>query len=216
MFRNKSSLVNPDVNASQKTHLFKGDLGREDDVGAVSLVLGVLLVPEDEGDVGRGAVGRLVPLPGEGDPGARLPALLHHHVEHLLFGPQAAAVGVEAAAGDLDVLGAAVHHLLQGHQQVVHHLVALQTPLASPQAGVVAGRPVHVAEGEAPEGVEQVVLVGLGAEEDVKVVGAVEEGGEGGVGVAVEVIAETLALARHWHPIFKAWKNTQRKQEGVD
>ena len=178
-----------------KTHLFEGDLGGEDDVGAVSLVLVVLLVPEDEGDVGRGAVGRLVPLPGEGDPGARLPALLHHHVQHLLFGPQAAAVGVEAAARDLDVLGAAVHHLLQGHQQVVHHLVALQTPLAPPQAGVVAA--VHVAEGEAPEGVEEVVFVGLGAEEDVEVVGAVEEGGEGGVGVAVEVIAETLALARH-------------------
>jgi len=178
-----------------QTHLLEGDLGREDDVGAVSLVVRVLLVPEDEGDVGGRAVGRLVSLPGEGDLGPRFPAFLHHHVQHLLLGAQAAApVGVEAAAGDLHVLGAPLHHLVQGHQQVVHHLVALQPPLASPRA---VGEPARVAVGEPPEGVEGVLLgVVVVAEEDVEVVGAVEEGGEGGVGIRVGVTAGTVALAR--------------------
>lgn len=179
-----------------KTHLFQGDRGGVDDVGAVPLVLGVLLVPEDEGDVSGGVVGRLVPLPGEGDLGPRLPAFFHHHVQHLLLGAQAAPVGVEAAAGDLHVLGAALHHLVQGHQQVVHHLVALQPPLASSQAAAV-GDPAHVAEGEPPEGVEELFFaVVVVAKEDVEVVGAVEEGGEGGVGIGVEVVAGDVALAR--------------------
>lgn len=150
-----------------QTHLFQGDLGRVDDVGAIPPVAGVLLVPEDEGDVGGGAAGRLVPLSGEGDPGARPPAFLHHHVQHLLLGPQAMAFWAQAASGDLHVLGAAVHHLLQGHQQVVHHLLALPPAVSA----VVAGEPVDVAEGEAPEGVEQIVFaVKVGAEEGIKVV----------------------------------------------
>lgn len=173
-----------------QTHLFEGDLGRVENVGAVSLVLVVLLVPENEGDVGGGAVGRLVPFPGEGDLGARPPAFLHHHVQHLLLRPQAAAVWVEAAAGDLHMLSAALHHLVQGHQELVHHLFALQPPLAPGQIAAVLGRePAHVAEGEPPERVEEVVL---GVEvEEVKVVRAIEEGG---VGVALEIVAENFAL----------------------
>lgn len=179
-----------------QTHLLECDLGREDDVGAVSLVLRVLFVPEDEGDVCRGVIRRLVSLSWEGDLGPRFPSFLHHHVEHLLLGSHAASVGVEATTCDLHMLGAALHHLLQGHQEVVHHFVALQTPLASPALALV--EPSDVTEGEAPEGVEEVFFaVGFIAEEDVEVVGAVEEGGEGGVGVGVEVVAESVALARH-------------------
>lgn len=194
------------------SHLFEGDLGCEDDVGALSLVLWVLLVPENEGDVCRGVVGRLVSLPGEGDLGPGFPAFLHHHVEHLVFRPHAAPVGVEAAAGDLHVLGAAVHHLVKGHQQVVHHRLALQAPLASPQPALVAGEPTQVAEGEPSEGVEEVIFaITVVAKEDVEVVGAVEEGGEGGVGVAGEIIAESVALACQWHSIFKTWKPQKTK-----
>lgn len=94
------------------THLFKGDAGCEDDVGAVSLVLRVLLVPENEGDVCRGVVGCLISLPGEGDLGSCLPAFLHHYTEHLFFCSQAAAIRVQAAAGDLHMLRAALHHLI--------------------------------------------------------------------------------------------------------
>lgn len=94
-----------------------------------------------------------------------------------------------------------MHHLLQGHQQVVHHLVTLQPPLASSQPALVASEPAHVAEGEPSEGVEEVVFaVEVRAKEEVKVVWAVE----GGMGVTLEVIAENFALARHWHSIFKS------------
>lgn len=187
MFRNLSWIL--------QTHLFEGDLGRVDDVGAIPPVVGVLLVPEDEGDVGGGAAGRLVPLSGEGDPGPRSPAFLHHHVQHLLLGPQAVAFWAQAASGDLHVLRAAVHHLLQGHRQVVHHLFAL-TP-AGP--AIVAGEPVDVAEGEPPEGVEQIVFaVKVGAEEEIEVVR------EGSLGVAVEMVAEHFALSCTRNPIFKA------------
>lgn len=174
------------------THFFKGDLGDVYDVGAISLVAWVVFIPEDEGDVCGAAAGRLVSLPGEGDPGSCFPALLHHHVQHLLFGPQAAAVGVEATTGDLHLLRAALHHVVQGHGQVVHHGVSLQPLLAFPHAGLVAGEPAQVAEGELPEGVEQVVFVVAVASEDVKVVRVVEEGGKCGVGV---VVAEQVALA---------------------
>lgn len=175
-----------------QTHLFKGDLGGVDNVGAIPPVAGVLLVPEDEGDVGGGAVGRLVPLPGEGDPGPRSPAFLHHHVQHLLLGPQAMAFWAQAASGDLHVLRASVHHLLQGHRQVMHHLFAL-TPAVS---AVVA---VNVAEGEPPEGVEQIVFaVKVGAEEEIVVVR------EGSLGVVVEMVAEHFALSCTRNPIFKA------------
>lgn len=178
-----------------QTHLFEGDLGCVDDVGAIPPVVGVLLVREDEGDVGGGAVGRLVPLSGEGDAGPGSPALLHHHVQHLLLGPQAVTFWAQAASGDLHVLGAAVHHLLQGHRQVVHHLFAL-TPAV---CAVVAGEPVHVAEGEPPEGVEQIIFaVKVGAEEEIKVVR------EGGVGVAVELVAEHFALSCTRDAVFKA------------
>lgn len=190
-----------------QTHLFEGDLGRVENVGAVSLVLVVLLVPENEGDVGGGAVGCLVAFPGEGDLGARPPAFLHHHVQHLLFCPQAAAVGVEATARDLNVLGAAVHHLVQGHQQLVHHLFALQPPLAPAQTAILAWDPAHVAEGEPPERVEEVVL-GVKVKE-VKLVWAVEEGREGGVGIALEIIAENFALVGQWHSAFKACKDKE-------
>lgn len=179
--------------AMHQTHLFKGDLGRVDEVGALSLVLRMLLVPENEGDVCGGAVGGLVPLPGEGDLGSRFPAFLYHHIQHLLFCSQGAAVWVEAAAGNLHMLGAALHHLLQGHQQVVHHHFALQAPRAFPQATLGACRPAHVAEGEPSEGVEEVVVALFVAKEDVEVVRAIEEGGEGGVGVAVEIAAENVA-----------------------
>lgn len=177
-----------------QTHLFKGDLGRVDDVGAIPPVAGVLLVPEDEGDVGGGAVGRLVPLSGEGDPGPCSPAFLHHHVQHLLLRPQAMAFWAQAAPGDLHVLCAAVHDLLQGHWQVVHHLFAL-TPAGST---IVTGEPVNVAEGEPPEGVEQIVLaLKVGAKEEIKVVC------EGSMGVAVEMVVERFALSCR-NPIFKA------------
>lgn len=75
-----SQTLNPDRPLRHQTHLFEADLGCVNDVGAISPVLGVLLVPENEGDVGRGAVGRLVSLPGESDLGPRSPAFLHHHV----------------------------------------------------------------------------------------------------------------------------------------
>lgn len=169
----------------------------------------MLLVPENEGDVGGGAVGRLVPFPGEGDLGTGLPAFLHHHVQHLLLCPQTAAVRVEAAAGDLHVLGAAVHHLVEGHQQLMHHFFALQPPLAPAQTAILAREPAHVAEGEPPEWVEEVVL-GIEVEE-VKVVRAVEEGGEGGVRVTVEIIAENFALVGQGHSTFKAWKDKKNQ-----
>lgn len=156
----------------------------------------MVLIPENEGDVCRRAVEGLIPLPGEGDPGPGLPAFLHHNVQHLLLGSQASAVGVEAAACDLYLLCAAMHHLVQGHRQVVHHGLARQVPCALPQAGLVTGEATQVSEGGSPEGVEKVFVgIGVAAEEDVEVVRVVEEGGEGGVGVVLEILAENVALA---------------------
>lgn len=189
------------------SHLFEGDLGCVDNVAAPSLVLRVLFVPEDEGDVGRGVVGCLVSLSGEGDLGPGLPALLYHHIQHLVFGSHRAAVRVESTAGDLDVLGAALHHVIQAHRQVVHHGIALQTPLTSSQAALVAGEASQVAERELSERVEKIFLaVEVAAEEDVKVVGAVE-GGEVGMGIAVGIVAENVGLTCQCYSTLKACKH---------
>ena len=45
----------------------------------------VRFIPDDKDDVGRDLVGRLVPLPLEGDLGPRLPARLHVDGEYLLL-----------------------------------------------------------------------------------------------------------------------------------
>lgn len=95
------------------------------------------------------------------------------------------------------MLCAAMHHILQGHLQVVHDLFALQPPLASSQPAVVAVEPTHVAEGEPSEGVKEIIFAVKVRAEEVKLVRALEEGREGGVGVTVEIIAENFALGRH-------------------
>lgn len=79
----------------------------------------------------------------------------------------------------------------------MQHCLALQAPLASSQTSLGTGEPTHVAEGEPPEWVEQVIVAVIVAKEDVKVVGSMEEGGEGGMGVTVEMTGERVALARH-------------------
>lgn len=177
-------------------HLFKGDLGCVHNIGPISLVVWVILIPENKGDVCRGAVEGLIPLPGEGDPGPGLPPFLHHNVQHLLLGSQAPAIRVEAAACDLHLLCAAVHHLFKGHRQVVYHGLARQAPRALPQASLITGEATQVGEGGLAEGVEEVVIgIRVTAEEDVEVVRVVEEGGEGGVGVVLEIVAENVSLA---------------------
>ena len=173
----------------------------------------VRLVLDDEHDVGRYRVGRLVALAWERDLGALLPPALDLNGEDLVLVAHGPAVRVEPLAGDLHPLGAAMEDLLQGDPQLVVDgrvllaalLLMLLLLLAAHAHVSLTGEAVDVEAGEGAEGVAAVHLhvvvvatatpVGLTPEEHLKGVGAPEERGEGGVRVPVEGVGEVAALA---------------------
>lgn len=192
---------------STDTHLFKTDVCGVDHVRPVPLEVRVRLVLEDEDDVSRDVVRRGVPFFGERDFGSLLPAPFDDNVQDLILSPHGPAIGVEPSAGDLHPLGGAVVDLFQGHLQLVDDGWVLDLPPRVQGLLVPPVNPVNAVEAKPAEGTERIVVVvdihvflvkaiehpgAAASEEDIEGVGASEERREGGVGVSVEGVVESV------------------------
>lgn len=159
----------------------------------------VWLVFDDENNISRDRVRRLVSFPRESDFGSLFPPAFDLNRENLILRPHGPCVRIQPLPGDLHPLGAAVEDLLQRHPQFVDDGRVLFPPWRTYVA--VPRESVHVEAGEGAESVVPVhvhvlvvpAVVSLTPEEHLKRVGAPKEGGEGGMGVSMEGVGEGVA-----------------------
>lgn len=185
-------------------HLSQAHANWIHNVGPFPPEVRVWLVLDDEHDVGGDRVRRLVPLPRKRDLGSFLPSPLDLDGEDFVLVAHGPPVRIHPLARDFHPLGAAVENLFQGDPQLVDDRWVLLPPLLAAQADVAVppGEAVQVEAGERTEGVVPVHLhvlvvpaVGFTAEEHLEGVGPAEEGGEGGVGIAMKGVGEGTALS---------------------
>lgn len=116
----------------------------------------VWLVLDDENNVSRNGIGRLVSLPRERDLGSLFPAPLDLNSENLILSAHGPAIWIKPFARDFHPLGAAVEDLLQGDPEFVDDGRVL-LPALLPDVPV----PRESVQVEAGEGAEGVVSIHL-------------------------------------------------------
>lgn len=169
------------------------------------------LVLNDEHNISRDRIGRLVSFSRERDLGSLLPPSFNLYGENLILRPHGPSVRVHPLPADLHPLGATVKHFLQRYAQLVMNGRVLLPPLLPADPNVAIPRePVEIKRGERTKRVVAIHLhvlvvpaawtasVGLATEEHFEGVGAAEEGGEGGMWVAMERVRCEVAALSVW------------------